>query len=153
MSNDNQLMTNQGYGLGLPMQSGGWGGPMGAAAAPPPPNPLKKMHRLLRGRYIVAGVLASLFAVAFAAAGFLLPKPQYKSSGLIEIDPSMPNPTDGIDKLMQMQMQFMQSQQLKLKTDRVIQAAMQSPEWTNPKWTAKHRSRASPARWTSSSRT
>ncbi len=137
MSNDNQLMTNQGYGLGLPMQSGGWGGPMGAAAAPPPPNPLKKMHRLLRGRYIVAGVLASLFAVAFAAAGFLLPKPQYKSSGLIEIDPSMPNPTDGIDKLMQMQMQFMQSQQLKLKTDRVIQAAMQSPEWTNPKWTAK----------------
>src|SRR5688572_3343647 len=55
-----------------------------------PPNPLVLVHRLLRGRYLAAFVLALVFALPFAYAGFKLRGPKYKSTGLVRIAPMLP---------------------------------------------------------------
>ena len=64
---------NPGTGLGPPLG-------MGASA-----TPLKKVHRLLRGRYVIAFVLALIGAAAGGAAGYLSQKPSYGSTGIISI--------------------------------------------------------------------
>ena len=126
MSNEIQLALGQGQNLARQSQ---WsGGPLGASGAPQP-NAFKAVHRALRGRYILAGCLAAVFAVAFAAAGFMVSKPAYKSSAQIEIDPLVPLPGEPVDKVMAMQNLFIQSEMVKLKSERVVRAAMDDIRW------------------------
>jgi hypothetical protein len=81
MSNEIQLALTP----NLPAQAGPWqqGGALGAPAGPADGTPLQKVHRLLRGRYLLAVVLGLLGAAAGAAGGFLSQKPAYRSDGLI----------------------------------------------------------------------
>src|SRR4051812_14882542 len=61
----------------------GGGGP----AAPQEASALRKLHRLLRGRYLLAFVLGLLGAGAGAVGGFLSQKPAYKADGIVQIKP------------------------------------------------------------------
>src|SRR3982751_3027608 len=78
---------------------GAVGAPMGSLGAVMPPpidghvqhRPFQKMHRMLRGRYFWAVLLAILGAGAGAYIGFRTQKPQYRSDGLIKIEPFMSN--------------------------------------------------------------
>jgi len=53
-------------------------------------NPLLIIHRHLRGRYPLVIVLGLLFGIAGGAAGWLSRSPEYRSTGIIRIQPSMP---------------------------------------------------------------
>ena len=48
------------------------------------------VRRHLRGRFLLTGVLCGTLGLAAAAAGYLLPKPQYKVEGLVRVQASMP---------------------------------------------------------------
>lgn len=91
-------------------------------------QPLQKMHRLLRGRYWLAITLSAVCAITLAVAGYLLPKPQYRSDGLIEIKPNIPK-LDDTTIVMPLYTQYVESQVSRIMTERVITSAMESEEW------------------------
>jgi Mrp family chromosome partitioning ATPase/uncharacterized protein involved in exopolysaccharide biosynthesis len=98
------------------------------AAEPDEPQPLHKMHRLLRGRYKLAVTLSLAMAAALAAAGYFVPKPQFRSDGLIEIKPNIPSLKD-TTIVMPLYTQYIASQVNYIQGQRVIDLAMESPEW------------------------
>jgi capsular exopolysaccharide synthesis family protein len=49
------------------------------------PSPMQKIHRLLRGRYPAAIVLAAMCAVAGGAAGYMALPPKYEADGFVEV--------------------------------------------------------------------
>lgn len=53
-------------------------------------NPLLQVHARLRGRYHWAAAIAALLAPVFAAAGWLAVKPQYQSTGIVRVAPTLP---------------------------------------------------------------
>ncbi|MEO1008340.1 MAG: hypothetical protein AAFX79_07220 [Planctomycetota bacterium] len=54
------------------------------------PNPLLLVHRALRGRYVLAGVIGLCLAVPGALAGYRAKAPVYTSTGVVTIDPNQP---------------------------------------------------------------
>jgi capsular exopolysaccharide synthesis family protein len=52
-------------------------------------SPLKKIHRLLRGRYPLALFLVLAGGLAGAMAGFVLLEPKFQSEGLIQVNPEV----------------------------------------------------------------
>jgi len=100
-----------------------------APTGQPEAAPLRRIHRLLRGRYALAAVLAAIGAAAGVAAGVMLPKPAYESVGLIQIRPLVPSDNSKMDIVMPLYTQYVQDVMVKLHTDRVIQLAMQNPLW------------------------
>lgn len=132
MSNEIQLSSFG--GAGLPMQpgmGGGLGGYYGGGPTPPPEDsPFKKLHRLLRGRYILAFVLGLLGAAAGAVAGYLSQKPAFKAEGMIEIKPIIsPSGPDKNDTVMVMFSSYVNSQMARLQSDVLIKKAMKDPRW------------------------
>src|SRR5947209_6118536 len=98
-----------------------------ATTGQPEPTPLRRIHRLLRGRYALAAVLASIGAAAGVVAGIMLPKPAYQSIGIVQLHPILPGPID--DKLIPLYNQVIQNAMVQLQTERNIRQAMQSPQW------------------------
>jgi len=133
MSNEIQL-SSFGSG-GIPMHAGmaGPGGGLGGYyGAPPPPqedSPFKKVHRLLRGRYLLAFVLGLLGAAAGAVAGYISQKPAFKAEGLIEIRPIISPGGTEKDIVMTMFSSYVNSQMAKLQSDVLIKQAMKDPRW------------------------
>ncbi|MGH7213914.1 MAG: polysaccharide biosynthesis tyrosine autokinase [Tepidisphaeraceae bacterium] len=121
-----------GYGLTAPEDP--WGQPMmfpapgGAGGAGAPVSPFKKMHRLLRGRYVLAFILAGIGALAGAVAGYLSQKPGFASNGLIEINPIIDTVLQN-ERVMLMYNTFVQNQIALIYNDRVISEALTSEEW------------------------
>ena len=113
-----------------------WNQPGGAASMLAPAaagserveTPLRKVHKLLRGRYVLALVLAGVCGAGGGAAGFLSQRPGYKSDGLIEVKPIIPD-IDSYDRVMLMYGTHMQSQVAWLKSERLIRMALDRPEW------------------------
>ena len=103
-------------------------GPAATPGGAPPASPLAKAHQLLRGRYRLALVLAGVFGVVGAAAGYLSQSVKYESNGLIEVKPVVPD-IDSYDRVMLMYNTHMQSQVAWLKSERLVRAAMERPEW------------------------
>src|SRR5207248_10888300 len=62
---------------------------LGAPLAPPP-SPIRKVQRLLRGRYLLAVVLALICGLIGAAWGWKSQKPKFSSDGIIWIKPVIP---------------------------------------------------------------
>jgi len=91
-------------------------------------TPLRRVHRLLRGRYALAVVLAAIGAAAGATVGIMLPKPSWKSVGMIEIRPTI-STASAADITMPMYQQYVQDIVVRMHTDRVIKLAMMNPEW------------------------
>src|SRR5206468_2944509 len=108
----------------LPAAPSPAGGPHAHAA-----TPIKKMHRLLRGRYAIALSLAVAGASAGCVWGYVSQHPKYRSQGMIEIQPVVKQPMAD-DKLMATYQQYVQNQVAFLQNMRVIGMALSSPEWT-----------------------
>jgi capsular exopolysaccharide synthesis family protein len=104
------------------------GGGLGAANVPPQQTPLRKMHRLLRGRYLLAIFLAVAGAAAGGLAGFMSQKPQYSSTGIISISGLIPS-IDHRDVLIQMYGQHMAKQVAWLTSERLLNMAMNRPDF------------------------
>jgi Mrp family chromosome partitioning ATPase/uncharacterized protein involved in exopolysaccharide biosynthesis len=102
----------------------------GETGEPSAPNPVLIVHSLLRGRYVLAVVLATLLAAGGAVGGYLSQKPTYQSVGIIRIKPTIPSglPT-GQDRVMPAFEAFVKSQQAFLLGERVIAQAMEKAEW------------------------
>jgi capsular exopolysaccharide synthesis family protein len=99
-----------------------------APAGLPEPTPFRRLHQLLRGRYLLAAVLATIGAAAGATAGFLLPKPSYESVAIVKIDPMLnrPGPDNGLLPLFQ---SYTANMMVELKSEPVVREAMQCAAW------------------------
>ena len=95
------------------------------------PHPLKKLHRLLRGRYRWAVVLTLIGLIGGGVAGYKIWTPQYKTTGLIRVRPVIPtllykNEESGV---MPMFKAFVESQTMLIQSQRVTNMAMQDEAW------------------------
>ena len=97
----------------------------------PPASPLLQVHRLLRGRYWLAIVLAAVLGGAGAAAGYRLAVPTYESVGMIRIRPSVPRVLYDSEQnnVMPMFDAFVDSQASLLRSRRVVDLALRNDEW------------------------
>jgi hypothetical protein len=123
MSNEIQLSN-----ANLPLQPALTPPQVLASAGQPEATPLRRIHRLLRGRYILATVLATIGAACGVAAGIILPKPAWESFAVIQIHPVVPTAAD-MDRVMPLYAQYVQNVIIELHTERVIRLAMQNPQW------------------------
>ena len=130
--NPNMQLAPYGHSSQLaPWEQPSSGGALGAPAGPagaPPATPLQKVHRLLRGRYFLAFVLALIGAAAGATAGYLSQKPGFSSTGVLSISGVIPSP-DHKDVLIQMYGQHMARQVAWLKSERLLRMAMSRPDF------------------------
>src|SRR6516162_4604776 len=122
MSNEIQISNTN-----LPLQPALTPPQVLAPTGQPEPTPLRRIHRLLRGRYGLAAVLATIGAACGVAAGILLPKPAWESVGIIEMRPLTPGTVE--DRLKPLYDRLVQDVIVTLHTERVIKHAMQNPAW------------------------
>jgi succinoglycan biosynthesis transport protein ExoP len=138
MNQDYQLSTNTQANGDFWTQSGqsilanaGIANP--AAVAPSstsgkPASPMKKAHRLLRGRYPLVIFLAAAGAVAGSVAGWMALPPKYESSGLLAVNPV--ENTGGLgEMIIPMVTMFIQEQVGLLTSTRVATAALNDPKF------------------------
>ncbi len=99
-------------------------------------NPLTFVHRRLRGRYRYAIPLALILAIPAAVMGFMAVKPEFQSTGLIQVRPSQPRVLYSteenevpplFDSLVRAQVSFLQSR-------RVLDLAVANPRLQNAGW-------------------
>jgi len=95
------------------------------------PEGLGGMHRALRGRYRWALGIGAVLAVISVAAAWKLPKPGYRSIGLIDIAPKVSRIVYETEEkgLLPMYDNFMESQAALASSRRVSDMVMQTPEW------------------------
>lgn len=113
--------------------------PLQPTVASPPPvlapasatemTPLQRVHRALRGRYALAAVLAAIGAACGVATGLLIPKPSFKSIGIIQIDLKVPTFTDDMDRVKPLYAQCLADAVARLHAERTIRSAMQNKDW------------------------
>lgn len=98
-------------------------------------NAFLVIHRLLRGKYILVFTLALVFGVAGGVVGYSSQKPQYKSTGQIRIQPSLPKVLFQTEQSTATRMfsSFVSSQAEFIKQGGVIQRALGSDEWREVK--------------------
>lgn len=89
------------------------------------------LHRLLRGRYILALSLASIGAIAGATGGYLATKPKYMSVGSIHVVPVLQKVMYDVSEkgVPQMFNSYVRDQANYLQEPRVISMALGSKEW------------------------
>lgn len=94
-------------------------------------NPLKKAHNLLRGRYIITFILALAAAAAGGYAAFSFEQPEYQSVGVVRIRPYVPKVMyeGGGSGIMPMADAFAAWQAQLIRSQRVLEMAMESPTW------------------------
>ncbi|HVS72499.1 MAG TPA: hypothetical protein VHQ47_14685 [Phycisphaerae bacterium] len=107
-----------------------WAEPM-AAAAPPETNPLAVVHRIMRGRYWLAILLAVVIGGGLAYYGYKKGQVLYTSTAMVRFRAVMPailyhNDQNG---MMPMFDSFVDSQVLLMRSQRVTDMAMQSDDW------------------------
>jgi len=98
-------------------------------------NPFLSLHRLLQGKYPYAIVLAIVGGVACGLAGYILPEPIYRSTGMIRYKPVLPRLLYKSEDSTVMPMfdAYMASQAQLLKSQRVMDLAMQDEAWRSHK--------------------
>lgn len=131
----------------LPGVSAPLGTAPGADAAGEQVNILKVLHRLLRGRIILAIVLCALGAAVGAAVGWSLKTPMYKAEGLIRVQPVLPKILYNTEQttVQPMFYSFVNTQANLLQHSRVIARALNSDGWKDlgrergPEWEKQFR--------------
>ena len=110
--------------------------PGGAGPAARAVNPLHMVHRRLRGRYRYAVPLALLLAAPFAFLAYTLVEPTYKSTGLIQVRPSLPRLlyTTEENQVPPLFDSFMQAQVSFLQSRRVLDRAVADPKLAQAGW-------------------
>ncbi len=106
----------------------GAGGSTTALSAEVQTQPLRKIHRIMRGRYAVAVLLALLFGAVGAWAGWKSQKQTYLAEGLVEIKPTFLD-DQYREHQTPMYQNLMESQAALMTTPRVIQVAMDHDDW------------------------
>jgi uncharacterized protein involved in exopolysaccharide biosynthesis/MinD-like ATPase involved in chromosome partitioning or flagellar assembly len=96
-------------------------------------NPLLLVHKLLRGRYVIAVALALVLGVAFAAIGYMALPSEYESTATIRIAPVLPKVLfeNEANKMIPMFDSYVQTQVSLMQSRRVIAMAAQSKTWTD----------------------
>ena len=119
----------------LPGLSSSYGGG-GARAEESTPKPLLRLHRKMVGRYKWAVLIGVLLGGVFAYLGATLPKPVYRSEGLILVRPTVERGTPGgreweteSQRIPPMFDSFVSSQANLLRTPRVVRSAMEDARW------------------------
>jgi Mrp family chromosome partitioning ATPase/uncharacterized protein involved in exopolysaccharide biosynthesis len=91
----------------------------------------QRIHRLLRGRYLWAILLAMILGPAGAYTGFCLGTRSYRSSGVIRIMPVVPKVMYAVDEKGSLPMYetFVDAQIALLRSQRVTEQAMDEAPW------------------------
>lgn len=87
------------------------------------------LHMMLRGRYALLVVLSVVLAGAMGYVGFRMGYKTYRSTGLIQITNPLPIGGESTDNGMQYGESFVSTQASLLKSQRVIELAMQNSDW------------------------
>lgn len=107
--------------------------PAGPQAAQPDESPaqlLLKLHRLLRGRYVLALVLAAAGAIAGGAAGYFSTAPKWQSYAAIRIEPIRQIILENTpEREIAYFDSYVQEQVICLEEQKTLDRAMFSPEW------------------------
>jgi len=114
-----------------PGSSGGGQSYPGAEPQKAADNPLLIVHKLLRGRYLIAIALAVLLGPIGAVLGYLAVQLEYTSSATLRVAPVLPKilfESDG-NSMMPMFDSYLQTQVSQIGSRRVIEMAMQSQTW------------------------
>ncbi|MGA2441344.1 MAG: hypothetical protein ABSH08_10315, partial [Tepidisphaeraceae bacterium] len=122
----NEMQLAQAAGLPVPshdMAMGQYPNPQGK------PVGLKKIHRLMRGRYPLVITLGLLFGVAGGLMGFLSAQPIYTSTFTVEIVPQIQTPGSYTGEMIPGYTLFLQSQVAVLKSYELVQRALDEDEW------------------------
>ena len=100
-----------------------------------PVSPWRKFHSYLRGRYIWVTLLSLTLAGLGGWGGYKLWKPSYTSVGLIRVKPILPRViyTTEQNQILPMYDAYIGAQASLIKSQRVVDLAMQKPEWKNHK--------------------
>lgn len=95
-------------------------------------NPLLILHRHLRGRYALVIVLGLIFGIAGGTAGYMSRSPEYRSTGIIRIQPSLPKVLYESEQSLAPRMfsSFVNSQAQLISNVDVIQLALSSDKWS-----------------------
>jgi polysaccharide biosynthesis transport protein len=95
-------------------------------------NPLHRAHSALRGRYWIASILALVGAPIGALVAYHLVKPQFESTGIIMVKPTLPPVlyTNDQNNLLPMFGAYVEAQAALIGSQRVIELGMQNPQWT-----------------------
>jgi succinoglycan biosynthesis transport protein ExoP len=93
------------------------------------PVGLKRIHRLLRGRYPLVITLGLLFGVAGALMGYLSQKPLYSSHCQVLIDPTIHPVGSYGGEMMSGYNLFLESQIRVIESYEVVQRALDEDEW------------------------
>jgi Mrp family chromosome partitioning ATPase/uncharacterized protein involved in exopolysaccharide biosynthesis len=101
-------------------------------AADPQQSPLRKIRRLLRGRWWLAIVLAIGWGAGLGYAGYRYVTPTYQSVGIIEVKPYVPRVMFQTEETSVMPMfdKYVASQVGLMKSPRVLDQAMEDPRWS-----------------------
>jgi Mrp family chromosome partitioning ATPase/uncharacterized protein involved in exopolysaccharide biosynthesis len=110
----------------------------GGAPARAAPNPLHIVHRCLRGRYLLASILAAVLMVPGALLGYTSVPPLYESSSLLQISPTLsvtvyPTEESGVPAMYQ---SFVAAQAAFLSERRVVDAASRNERVAATGWPA-----------------
>ena len=102
-----------------------------APGTSPEQNPLLLLHRLLRGRYAAAIILAILLGAAGAVGGYIALALEYQSTAQIRIAPVMPKILFESEQSSVLPMfdSFVQTQVSLIQSRRVVDMAMQGSTW------------------------
>jgi capsular exopolysaccharide synthesis family protein len=122
----NEMQLAQAAGLPVPshdMATGQHGNPQSK------PMGLKRIHRLLRGRYPLVITLGLLFGVAGGLMGYLGTEPIYTSTFTVEIVPEIQNTGNYMGEMMPGYSLFLQSQVAVLQSYTLLQRALDEDEW------------------------
>jgi len=89
------------------------------------------LHRLLRGRYVILGVLASIGAIGGAAGGYFSQVPKYQAEGTIQVQPVLPKIqfTTESSSVMPMFSSYVSTQAALMQQERVLAKARESDAW------------------------
>jgi succinoglycan biosynthesis transport protein ExoP len=92
---------------------------------------LSAVHRLLRGRYLIAIPLGIVLGVAGLIVGYRTPQLSYRSTGMIRIKPILPKVMYSSEQnnVMPMFDAYVESQVLTISSRRVVDLCMQQPEY------------------------
>ncbi len=97
-------------------------------AVPVVQSPLQRVHRLLRGRYLITIVLCTIGAASGAIFGWTSKRPAFRVDGFVDVNPLTVGDTMA-DRVMPMYRLYVNSQVQLLQSDRVIAAALTSDDW------------------------
>lgn len=90
---------------------------------------LKRIHRLLRGRYHLVITLGLIFGIAGGLLGYFTQKPLFSSKGEVLIDPTIHNLSSYAGETMSSYSPFLESQIRIIESYEVVQRALDEDEW------------------------